>query len=74
MAKPLRLAFPGALSHVTTRGKCRESIYQANQAALPIADFASHANSRQDAVTQAYDIGQYNSGRSRIILVCPYKN
>jgi len=29
MAKPLRLELSGALSHVTTRGKCRESIYVA---------------------------------------------
>ena len=30
MAKPLRLEFPGALYHITSRGNRREAIYDDN--------------------------------------------
>jgi hypothetical protein len=31
MARPLRLAFPGTLCHVTTRGNARQAIYRDDQ-------------------------------------------
>lgn len=54
MARPLRIEFPGAVYHVTSRGDRRESIFEDDQDRLIFLDTVAQALSRFDAQMLAY--------------------
>ena len=54
MSRPLRIEFPGALYHVTSRGDRREPIYRDDADRLAHLDVLAHALSRFDAQVVAY--------------------
>ncbi len=54
MSRPLRLEFPGATYHVTTRGDRREPIYRDDQDRLAQLAVIAHAMDRFDASVLAY--------------------
>jgi putative transposase len=54
MSRPLRIEFPGATHHVTSRGDRREPIYQDDQDRLAHVDVIPHAMERLDAQVLAY--------------------
>ena len=54
MTRPLRLEFPGATYHVTTRGDRREPIYRDDQDRLAQLAVIAHAMDRFDASVLAY--------------------
>ena len=54
MARPLRIEFPGAVYHVTTRGDRREPIFVDDQDRLKFLDVVAQALSRFDAQILAY--------------------
>lgn len=54
MSRPLRIEFPGALYHVTTRGDRRESIYHDDGDRAMWLDVLSQTCDRFDWVVQAY--------------------
>ncbi|MFV2032115.1 MAG: transposase [Gammaproteobacteria bacterium] len=54
MARPLRLEFPGALYHITSRGDRREPIYEDDQDRLQWLDILSKACERYNWRVHAY--------------------
>jgi REP element-mobilizing transposase RayT len=54
MSRPLRIEFPGAVYHVTSRGDRREPIYRDNDDRLAQLDVIAHAMDRFDAQVLAY--------------------
>jgi REP element-mobilizing transposase RayT len=54
MARPLRIEFPGAVYHVTSRGDRREPIFVADADRLSLLDVVGQALSRFDAQMLAY--------------------
>ena len=54
MSRPLRIEFPGAVYHVTSRGDRRESIYCDDDDRLAHLDVIAHAMDRLDAQLLAY--------------------
>ena len=66
MSRPLRIEFPGAMYHVTSRGDRREPIYRDDADRLAHQDVLAQAMDRFDASVLAY--GATGSG-----LVCCLK-
>lgn len=54
MSRPLRIEFPGAVYHVTSRGDRREAIYRDDTDRLAQLDVIAHAMDRFDAEALAY--------------------
>ena len=54
MARPLRIEFPGAVYHVTSRGDRREPIFEDDQDRLTFLDIVAQALSRFDGQMLAY--------------------
>jgi REP element-mobilizing transposase RayT len=54
MSRPLRIEFPGAVYHVTSRGDRREPIYRDDDDRLAQLDVIAHAMDRFDAQVLAY--------------------
>ncbi len=54
MSRPLRIEFPGAVYHVTSRGDRREPIYRDDDDRLAHLDVIAHAMDRFDAQVLAY--------------------
>ena len=54
MARPLRIEFPGAVYHVTSRGDRRESIFEDDEDRLGLLDVVAQAMDRFDACVLAY--------------------
>jgi len=54
MARPLRIEFAQAVYHVTSRGDCREPIFQDDKDRLLFVDLLGHALERFDACALAY--------------------
>jgi len=54
MARPLRLEFPGALYHVTSRGDGREDIYVGDADREEWLDVLGEACQRFNWITHAY--------------------
>lgn len=54
MARPLRIEFPGAIYHVTTRGDRREAIYKDDADRELQLSLMAHAMERFDALVLAY--------------------
>ena len=54
MARPLRIEFPGAIYHVTSRGDRRENIFEDDADRQGFLDVVSQAMERFDAVALAY--------------------
>lgn len=54
MSRPLRIEFPGALYHVTSRGDRREPIFEDDVDRQALLDTLAHALSRFDARALAY--------------------
>lgn len=54
MARPLRIEFPGAVYHITTRGDRREPVYRDDTDRRQFLDIVAHAMERFDAQILAY--------------------
>jgi REP element-mobilizing transposase RayT len=54
MARPLRIEFPGAVYHITSRGDRREPIFVDDEDRLDLLDIVAQALSRFDAQMLAY--------------------
>jgi putative transposase len=54
MARPLRIEFPGAVYHITSRGDRREPIFVDDEDRLALLDIVAQALSRFDAQMLAY--------------------
>lgn len=54
MARPLRIAFPGALYHVTTRGNARQDIFVDDEDRQRFLDVLTHVVSRFHLLLHAY--------------------
>ena len=54
MARPLRIEFPGAVYHVTSRGNRREDIFDDDEDRQGLLDVVARALSRFDAEALAY--------------------
>jgi REP element-mobilizing transposase RayT len=54
MARPIRIEFPGAIYHVTSRGDRRETIFEDNQDRRAFLTVVGQAMDRFDAVVLAY--------------------
>jgi REP element-mobilizing transposase RayT len=54
MSRPLRIEFPGAVYHITSRGDRREPIYRDDDDRLAQLDVIAHAMERFDAQVLAY--------------------
>ena len=54
MARPLRIEFPGALYHVTSRGDRREAIYSSNVDREDWLDVLGHTCQRFNWVVHAF--------------------
>jgi putative transposase len=54
MARPLRIEFPGAIYHVTSRGDRREAIFEDDEDRYSFLAVVAHAMQRFDAVVLAY--------------------
>ena len=54
MTRPLRIEFPGAIYHVTSRGDRREPIFEDDEDRLALLDVIAQAMSRFDAEMVAY--------------------
>ena len=54
MSRPLRIEFPGAVYHVTSRGDRREAIYRDDADRLAQLDILAQAMKRFDAQVLAY--------------------
>ncbi len=54
MTRPLRIEFPGAVYHVTSRGDRREPIFEDDEDRLALLDVIAQAMSRFDAEMLAH--------------------
>ena len=54
MARPLRIAFPGAFYHVTSRGNERNFVFKSNQDRIKFLGYLGSASQRYDALIHAY--------------------
>ena len=54
MARPLRITFPGAFYHVTSRGNERKSIFKSNRDREKFLEYFQSATLRYDAIIHAY--------------------
>jgi REP element-mobilizing transposase RayT len=54
MARPLRIAFPGAFYHVTSRGNERKAIFKNNRDREKFLEYLQSATERYDALIHAY--------------------
>ena len=54
MARPLRISYPGAFYHITSRGNEQKNIYKSNRDREKFLDYLESATRRYDAVIHAY--------------------
>ena len=54
MARPLRITFPGAFYHVTSRGNERKAVFKSKRAREKFLDYLESATLRYDACIHAY--------------------
>ncbi len=54
MARPLRIQYPGAFYHVTSRGNERKAIFKSNRDRTKFLSYLESASERYDAVINAY--------------------
>jgi putative transposase len=54
MARPLRIEFPGAVYHVTSRGDRREPIFEDDEDRINLLSVVAHTMTRFDATVLAY--------------------
>jgi hypothetical protein len=53
MARPLRIEYPGAVYHITSRGNARENIYLSDEDRENFLDTIATANKRFNLLCQA---------------------
>jgi len=54
MARPLRIAFPGAFYHVTARGNERKTIFKSIRDRQKFLEYLETATARYNALIHAY--------------------
>jgi len=54
MARPLRISYPGAFYHITSRGNEQKNIFKSNRDREKFLDYLESATRRYDAVIHAY--------------------
>jgi REP element-mobilizing transposase RayT len=54
MARPLRITYPGAFYHITSRGNERKAIFKTKRDRLKFLEYLGSANERYNAVVHAY--------------------
>ena len=54
MARPLRIAFPGAFCHVTARGNERKTVFKSKRDRERFLEYLETATERNHAVIHAY--------------------
>ena len=54
MARPLRIAFPGAFYHITSRGNERKPVFKSERDRVKFLEYLESATLRYDAVIHAY--------------------
>ena len=54
MARPLRIQYPGAFYHVTSRGNERKAIFKSNRDRTRFISYLESASERYDAIIHAY--------------------
>ena len=54
MARPLRISYPGAFYHITSRGNEQKDIFKSNRDREKFLDYLESATRRYDAVIHAY--------------------
>jgi REP element-mobilizing transposase RayT len=54
MARPLRITFPGAFYHVTSRGNERKAVFKSKRDREKFLDYLESASQRYDALIHAY--------------------
>ncbi|WP_218951029.1 transposase [Desulfoluna butyratoxydans] len=54
MARPLRITFPGAFYHVTSRGNERKNIYKSKRDRQKFLEYLGEAHERYGAIIHAY--------------------
>ena len=54
MARPLRITFPGAFYHVTSRGNERKNIYKSKRDREKFLEYLGEAHERYGAIIHAY--------------------
>lgn len=54
MARPLRISYPGAFYHITSRGNEQKDIYKSNRDREKFLNYLESATKRYDAVIHAY--------------------
>lgn len=54
MARPLRITYPGAFYHITSRGNERKSVFKSRQDRIRFLEYLCTASGRYDAVVHAY--------------------
>ena len=54
MARPLRIQYPGAFYHVTSRGNERKAIFKSNRDRTKFLSYLESASERYDAIIHAY--------------------
>ena len=54
MARPLRITYPGAFYHITSRGNERKSVFKSRQDRIRFLGYLCSASERYDAVVHAY--------------------
>ena len=54
MARALRIAFPGAFYHVTSRGNERKAVFKSNSDRVKFLEYLESASQRYDALIHAY--------------------
>ena len=83
MARPLRIEYPGAAYHITSRGNEKKAVYDNDQDRANFLSILQHVNKRYnwiqgEAMGSALDIGQgcliltsRSSGESAELIVLP---
>lgn len=61
MSRPLRIEFPGAVYHVTSRGNARQRIYRDDEDREPFLSALAHAVDRYGWLCHAYCLADRNT-------------
>ena len=54
MARPLRITYPGAFYHVTSRGNERKDVFKSKRAREKLLEYFESATKRYDAVIHVF--------------------
>ncbi len=61
MTRPLRISYPGAFYHVTSRGNEKKAVFKSIRDREKFFEYFESANKRYDAVIHAYCLMHYHS-------------